>query len=70
MNMHMDDHDELPFRSDGEDIQKLQKLLDRRTFLTKTSMGLGALALGSLLGVDRLKASNSLPWAGNVFRRP
>lgn len=51
-------HDEA-FRSNDPDLSKIQKQLDRRTFLTKTSMGLGALALGSLLGIDKLKASAS-----------
>lgn len=36
------------------DFRQLHNQLDRRQFLTKTSLGLGALALGSLLGAERL----------------
>lgn len=47
------------FRSGREwlhtpDFNKLNEQLDRRQFLTKTSLGLGAVALGSLLGAGRL----------------
>ncbi len=41
-----------PFRLHLPEFNQLHKKLDRRNFLTKTSMGLGALALGSLLGKD------------------
>src|SRR4051794_6071948 len=40
-----------PFNKDLEDVKKQ---LDRRSFLTKTSLGLGAMALGSLLGTSHL----------------
>ncbi|RJE72531.1 MULTISPECIES: DUF1501 domain-containing protein [Reichenbachiella] len=43
-------------RSNSEDLKKIEKQMDRRQFLTKTSMGLGAIALGSLFGADRLLA--------------
>lgn len=47
-------HDE--FRLHGGEFDELNKKLDRRTFLSKTSMGLGALALGSIWGGSRLFA--------------
>ncbi len=43
-------HDDL--RSNNKDLQQIERLMDRRNFLTKTSMGLGAIALGSLLNAD------------------
>ena len=42
-------HDD-EFRLHSPDFDPLNKKWDRRTFLTKTSLGLGALAVGSLLG--------------------
>lgn len=42
-------HDDI-FKLHTPDFNQLNKKLDRRTFLTKTSLGLGALAMGSLLG--------------------
>ena len=45
-------HEEInPF---NRDLETVKKQLDRRTFLTKTSLGLGALALGSLMGTTKL----------------
>jgi len=41
-------------RSDNKDFQKIENQIDRRQFLTKTSLGLGALALSSLLNIDRV----------------
>jgi hypothetical protein len=41
-------------RSGNSDLQKLENIVDRRHFLTKTSLGIGALALNSLLGVENL----------------
>jgi Protein of unknown function (DUF1501) len=41
-----------PFRIDHPAFDHLHKKLDRRNFLTKTSMGLGAAALGALFGKD------------------
>jgi len=35
--------------SDNEDFKKIEKQIDCRQFLTKTSLGLGASALGSLM---------------------
>lgn len=48
-------HDDI--RSDNKDLQQVERLLDRRNFLTKTSMGLGAIALGSLLNTDKAFAA-------------
>ena len=44
-------------RSNNTDLQQLVKLLSRRNFLTKTSMGLGAIALGSLLTSEKVFSS-------------
>jgi len=50
--MRQHHHEELnPF---DKDLASVKKQLDRRTFLTKTSLGIGALALGSLLGTTKL----------------
>ncbi len=46
----MDDHHKEPFRLHLPEFEQLHKKLDRRNFLTKTSLGIGALALGSLMG--------------------
>ncbi len=45
-------HEE-PFRLHSPEFNSLHEKLDRRNFLVKTSLGLGALTLGSLLGCDR-----------------
>ncbi len=45
-------HDNL--RSSNKDLQEIERQMDRRNFLTKTSMGLGAIALGSLLHADKV----------------
>jgi hypothetical protein len=42
------------FNPFSKDLETVKKQLDRRTFLTKTSLGLGALALGSLMGTNNL----------------
>lgn len=52
-----DHHDTL--RSNNKDFQEIEKQLDRRHFLKKTSLGIGALALGSLLGAEKA-------WGGSV----
>jgi hypothetical protein len=51
-------HDEKinPF---NKDLESVKKQLDRRTFLTKTTLGIGALALGSLMGTTRLSGKSS-----------
>jgi Protein of unknown function (DUF1501) len=51
----MGHYHEEPFRINNPDFQELHKKQDRRAFLTKTSLGLGSLALGSLLGCDTKK---------------
>jgi len=48
-------HDNL--RSNNKDLQEVERQMDRRNFLTKTSMGLGAIALGSLLNADKAFAA-------------
>ncbi|SEK54569.1 Protein of unknown function [Chitinophaga rupis] len=45
-------HDDDIFKLHTPDFDQLNKKLDRRTFLTKTTLGLGALAMGSLLGKE------------------
>ena len=40
-------------RSNNKDLQEIERQLDRRNFLTKTSLGLGAMALGSLLKAEK-----------------
>lgn len=44
-------------RSNNKDLQEVERQLDRRNFLSKTSMGLGAIALGSLLNADKAFAA-------------
>ncbi|MFK5973191.1 MAG: DUF1501 domain-containing protein [Flavobacteriaceae bacterium] len=46
-------------RSNNKDLQEVEKQWDRRNFLTKTSLGLGALALGSLMNTQKSFASLS-----------
>ena len=55
--LHHHHHDLL--RSDHPDLKAVETKLDRRQFLTKTSLGLGAAALGSLLGTGNLIAANT-----------
>jgi hypothetical protein len=38
------------FKPHLPELEQLKRNWDRRNFLTKTSMGIGAVALGSLLG--------------------
>lgn len=45
-----DSHHHKPFDPHNPDLAEVKRHLDRRTFLTKTSLGIGAVALGSLLG--------------------
>ena len=42
-----------------EHLNNILKKIDRRNFLTKTSLGLGAMALGNLLGINSLQAMPS-----------
>lgn len=57
MNKHHH-HDE-EFRIETPEFQALNKQLDRRHFLTKTSLGIGALALGTLLGSSKIFGSGT-----------
>lgn len=50
-----DHHDTL--RSNNKDFQEVEKQIDRRHFLKKTSLGIGALALGSLLNTEKAWSS-------------
>ena len=54
------DEDHVIFRPGNRDLQQLQKQVDRRQFLKKTSLGLGALALGSLMNPEKLIASKHI----------
>jgi hypothetical protein len=53
-------HDE-EFRLQGGEFDELNRKYDRRRFLTKTSLGLGALALGGLWAGTELLASGKKP---------
>jgi hypothetical protein len=48
----MCEHEDANFRLRNPDFEKLNRQLDRRNFLTKTSLGMGAMALSTLLGSD------------------
>ena len=56
----MGDHHDL-LRSNHHDLKKIERNIDRRQFLTKTSLGLGAMALGSLLGAGKLLGNAASP---------
>ncbi|MEO1011026.1 MAG: DUF1501 domain-containing protein [Bacteroidota bacterium] len=45
-------HDHKTLKSTNQDLQQVERQWDRRNFLTKTSLGIGALALNSLLNAD------------------
>ena len=60
----MSHHHKPEIRSNDPELQKLEQLVDRRNFLTKTSMGLGAMALSSLMGTTNA-FGNSPPLVGN-----
>ncbi|WP_035806667.1 DUF1501 domain-containing protein [Lunatimonas lonarensis] len=47
------------------DLHTLEQKMDRRHFLTKTAMGVGSIALGSLFGADRLFAGPSSSFSEN-----
>lgn len=46
-------HNHCNLSSNNKDLQEIERQMNRRNFLTKTSMGLGAIALGSLLNADK-----------------
>src|SRR5690606_29497999 len=48
-------------RSSNKDLQEIERKMDRRRFLTRTTMGIGSLALGSLLGAEKIFANSILP---------
>src|SRR6218665_1167016 len=54
------------FRLHTSEFSQLNKKFDRREFLTKTAMGLGAMAAGSLLGHSLLGKPQARALAGNV----
>ncbi|QRR00335.1 DUF1501 domain-containing protein [Dyadobacter sandarakinus] len=60
MSQHHDDE----FRINHPDFDRLHRQMDRRRFLTRTSLGLGALAMGSLLGADKLSGARATMGAG------
>jgi hypothetical protein len=43
----MSDHHQEPFKVTTPELDQIKKKWDRRNFLTKTAVGLGAVALGS-----------------------
>ncbi len=49
------EHHKATFRLNSPDFEAINKKLDRRDFLTKTTLGLGTLALSSLFGCDNNK---------------
>lgn len=57
MNHHQ--HDDR-YRSTNPDLREIEKKMDRRKFLTQTSLGIGSLALGSLMGMEKIFAKNLL----------
>jgi hypothetical protein len=58
-------HHEEEFRLNDPEFNRLNQRLDRRDFLTKTSMGIGALALGSLFG-NKLMGNAPRPAISNA----
>ncbi|GAB3507653.1 DUF1501 domain-containing protein [Emticicia fontis] len=61
----MSEHHDEEFRLNTPEFNQLNKQLDRRTFLTKTSLGLGALAMGSLLGSKAIFGQSGKPLIEN-----
>jgi hypothetical protein len=62
----MSDHHKEPFKLQTPEFDQMNKGWDRRNFLTKTSLGIGAIALGSLLGKTVLgKAAGVLAAEGS-----
>jgi len=45
-------HEHKILKSTNRDLQEVERMMDRRNFLTKSSLGIGALAMGSLLNAD------------------
>ncbi len=59
-------HHHKDFRLHTPEFEQIYKKLDRRNFLTKTSLGLGTLALGSLFGFDKLNSNSSKRTTGII----
>jgi hypothetical protein len=58
-------HSHQPFRLAHPDLQEIERKMDRRRFLTRASLGIGSLALGSLLGAEKLFARSPSPEPGD-----
>ena len=56
----MSHHHDAPLRSTNPDLREIEKKMDRRRFLARTSLGIGSLALGSLMGIEKIFAGDSL----------
>src|SRR3546814_13253273 len=61
----MSHHHEDDFRIHAPGFDDLNKKLDRRNFLVKTSLGLGSVAMGSLLGAKMFSGARANP--GNTL---
>jgi len=62
----MDDDHHNEFKLHTPEFRALNQKLDRRNFLTKTSLGLGTLALGSLFGLKGFGGTSSKPNPGVI----
>jgi hypothetical protein len=60
----MGHHHNDEFKLHTPDFERINKKIDRRNFLTKTSLGLGAVALGSLFGANTLYGSEKQATTG------
>lgn len=60
---HFHEHEEA-FIPDSPELREIDRKLNRRNFLVKTSLGLGSLAVGSLLGAKMLPGAARLAGAG------
>lgn len=64
----MSENHDNPFRLHTPEFEQLNRKLDRRNFLTKTSIGLGALALGTLLGKNAFGEATSESVQDEILR--
>jgi hypothetical protein len=63
----MSDHHQEPFKVTTPELDQIKKKWDRRNFLTKTSLGIGAVALGSLIGKNLLgKVASTMAAEGSA----
>jgi len=60
----MQHHHEEDFRVHSPEFDELHRNMDRRRFLTQTSLRLGAMAVGSLVGLEKLYGPTSRPATG------